>query len=342
MTVTQEVTTGPGRLVELGMSFCAAKMLLGAVELGLFTLLADGPATEDDITERLGLHGRGLHDLLTGLHKLALLEREEHRYRNSADAAQYLVRGKPEYLGPFLERTDRVLYPAWEHFTDALRTGEAQLEQTRADGNMFVNLYRDPAAMRNFLAMMDALNSQLGHALSDVIDWADYKSVLDVGGARGNLMAHLIRRHQHLSATVFDLPAVEPAFDERMTELGVTGQIRFVGGDFFADSLPAAEVVIVGHVLEDWSQELRDLLLKRVYQAVRPGGIVIVYDPMLDDELSTLTNLATSLTMLVVTRGGAEYTADDCQSWLRSAGFTATSSHSFGASDIAVVGHKER
>jgi hypothetical protein len=144
----------PAALIELGTAFRGAKVLLSAVELGLFTLLAEGPLTEPEIRDRLGLHPRGSREFLHALVKLGLLEAEgDDHYHNGDAADHHLVRGRPAYVGGFLQRADRVLYPAWGNFTASLRSGESQIEG-RGDDNMFARLYRRPDQIADFLAMM--------------------------------------------------------------------------------------------------------------------------------------------------------------------------------------------
>ncbi|WP_306212624.1 methyltransferase [Actinoplanes sp. RD1] len=329
----------PG-IIQLGMDFGSAKVLLTANELHLFTVLDEhGPATEPQVRELLGLHPRGSREFLNALVKLGLLHRDEGRYRNTPAADTYLVKGRPAYVGRFLDRSSSVLYGAWGGFTESLRTGESQIEGHGND-NMFKHLYRNEEQMRDFVAMMDALNSAVGPVLAEAFDWSDRTTVVDIGGARGNLAAGLVKAHPHLRATVFDLPPVEAAFRDHIGELGLTDRITFQGGDFFADPLPTADVVIFGHVLEDWSAERRQQLISKAYEALRPGGVVLVYDPMLDDELSPLNNLLTSLTMLVVTHGGSEYTVDACRGWMRTAGFARSEAKVLETNDILVAGHK--
>lgn len=335
----EAIGTTPQAIVQLGMAFCSAKVLLGAVELGLFTVLVEGAATEAELQERLGLHPRGSREFLNALVRLGLLRREDDRYANSPTADRYLVRGTPTYIGSFLQRADRVLYPAWGNFTDSLRTGESQIEGSGKD-NMFTHLYQEQEQMRDFIAMMDALSGTLGPELAEIMDWSPYGSVVDVGGARGNLAALLVKAHPHLEAAVFDLPPVEAAFHEYMRELGLSDRVRFHGGDFFADPLPETDVLILGHVLEDWSPDRRRQLVRKAYDAIRPGGKLLVYDPMLDDERSPLVNLLTSLTMLVVTHGGSEYSIEECEGWMREAGFAGTEIHNLDSDDILIIAHK--
>ncbi|MGH4023761.1 MAG: methyltransferase family protein, partial [Pseudonocardiaceae bacterium] len=120
-----DTSTAAG-LLRLGNTFCDAKALLTAVELGLFTALREGPATEEQIRTRLGLHGRGLADFLNLLVALGLLEYSGGTYRNDVGADRYLVRGEASYVGGFLERSNRNLYPAWGRLAEALRTGAPQ------------------------------------------------------------------------------------------------------------------------------------------------------------------------------------------------------------------------
>lgn len=328
-------------IVQLGMAFGSAKILLTATELQLFTVLSEsGPATEEELREKLGLHPRGSREFLNSLVKLGLLERTDGKYGNTESADTYLVKGKRTYVGRFLDRSNSVLYKAWGGFTESLKTGESQIEG-HGDDNMFKHLYRNEEQMRDFVAMMDALNWTVGPELAKAFDWSSVKTVTDVGGCRGNLAATLIEAHPHLTATVFDLPAVRPAYEDHIGALGLKDRIAFHGGDFFADPVPEADVVVIGHVLEDWSPERRQLLIKKAFDALKPGGSLLVYDPMLDDELSPLTNLLTSLTMLVVTHGGSEYHVDDCRTWMSEAGFAETSAELLATNDILVVGRKK-
>ncbi|MFE3140618.1 methyltransferase [Streptomyces scopuliridis] len=343
MTTNSEESNAPdlNGIIQLGMAFGSAKILLTAVELRLFTRLDEsGPATEEEVRERLELHPRGSREFLNALVKLGLLVRDDGRYGNSESASTYLVKGRRTYVGRFLERSNNVLYKAWDGFTESLKTGESQIEGA-GDDNMFKHLYKNEDQMRDFVAMMDALNWTVGPELAKEFDWSSVSTVTDVGGARGNLAATLIEAHPHLTATVFDLPAVLPAYEDHIGGLGLKDRIAFEGGDFFTDPFPPSDVIVIGHVLEDWPPERRRLLVRKAFEALAPGGTLLVYDPMLDDELSPLTNLLTSLTMLVVTHGGSEYAVDDCLTWLTEAGFAETSAKLLATNDILVVGRKK-
>src|SRR5919199_703736 len=98
---TQSAVT-PERIMQLGLAFWGSKALLSAIELGLFTELAHGPADARGLTERLGLHPRSARDFFDALVALGMLEREGDLYRNTPEADSFLVRDRPSYIGGML------------------------------------------------------------------------------------------------------------------------------------------------------------------------------------------------------------------------------------------------
>ena len=335
MTVTASDTSTPTGILRLSNAFCDAKALLTAVELGLFTELSKGPATAGQLGEKLGLHGRGLTDWLDLLVALDLLGRDGDRYANGSGAQEFLVRGGRSYIGGFIERSNHNLYPAWGRLSDALRTGQPQT------GSSFDAVIQNPAILGQFIRSMDALTRVLGPQLIEAYPaWNDYQSVLDVGGCRGSLAAQIVTRYPHLSGNVFDLPQMEPFFDERIAESGLSGKVSFHGGSFFTDPLPAADIVVMGHVLHDWDADQRKALVEKAYGSVNPGGVLLVYDRMLDRESSRVENLVISLDMLLVTDGGSEYGVGELREHALGAGFASAQDRPLGEFDTLVVCYK--
>jgi SAM-dependent methyltransferase len=330
-----DVGTAAG-ILRLGNAFCDAKALLTAVELDLFSLLhSTGGSTEEEIRTQLGLHGRGLRDFLDLLTALKLLTRTDGRYANAAGADEFLVRDKEQFVGGFLLRSSRNLYPAWGRLQEALRTGEAQ------SGSHFDEVVKNPAILRQFVGSMDAFTNVLGPHVVDAFDWSGHNSVLDVGGCRGNLCAQIVRAQPHLAGHVFDLPQMAPLNAELLDELGLTGKVEFHGGSFFTDPLPVtADVVILGHVLHDWNPQQREALVHKAFAAVNPGGALLMYDRMLDDEEKHVENLVISLDMLLVTDGGSEYPATEVVAYAEAAGAASIEVSELHDYDTIVVARK--
>lgn len=117
-----------GTIMRLATAFYGSKTLLTAVELDLFSTLSDNPATVGEVRDKLGLHPRGAHDFLDALVALGLLRREDDRYHNTPVVDRFLVRGKPDYVGGFIELYNDQLFPLWTRFTESLRTGKPLIE----------------------------------------------------------------------------------------------------------------------------------------------------------------------------------------------------------------------
>ena len=147
--------------------------------------------------------------------------------------------------------------------------------------------------------------------------------------------------HAHLTGGSFDLPAVGEFCDEYFASRGLCDRLKFFSGDFFKDELPKADVLLMGHVLTNWNLEEKRLLISKAYAALPPGGALLVYDPLIDEDRSTNAfGLLHSLNMLLVTSGGFAYTGFECSSWMRDAGFHDIRVEELTAAESMVVGIK--
>ncbi|MFD9893911.1 methyltransferase [Amycolatopsis sp. NPDC059027] len=322
MTTPMSATPSARPIIELGTAFWGAKALLSAVEIGLFTELGNGQRTAEYLQEKLDLHPRGARDLLDSLVALGMLEREDGQYRNTDATGYFLDENKETYLGGWMRRASTDLFGAWTGLTESLRTGKPA---DWGNAEVFEHIYEEMEGRRSFLAAMDAWTTHIARELAAGLDWSGYREFVDVGGARGNLSAGLVKAQKHLSGTVFDRPEIEPLFDEHMRRHGTAERVGFVVGDFFTDDLPESDVLILGHILHDWNPDERRRLVAQCHRALRPGGILVTYDRMLDDERRrNATGLLGCLNLLVVTTGGSEYTVAECRSYATAAGFAST------------------
>lgn len=330
----------PGQIMQLGLAFWGSKTLLSAVELGVFTELAGGPRDRAELAGVLGLHPRGARDFLDALVALGMLTREDGIYANTPDADLFLDRRKPSYVGGMLEMANARLYPFWGSLTDALRTGEPQNE-SKAGGDFFAELYADPGHLESFLHAMSALSTGAAMAIAEKFPFAGHRTVLDLGCAEGGVLAHILAAHEHLGGIGFDLPPTGDAFERHLRARGLDDRASFIGGDFFTDLLPQADVIVLGHILHDWDLAQKQALLARVYDALPVGGAVIVVDAIIDDDRrENAFGLLMSLNMLIETTGGSDYSGSDCRQWMRDAGFTSSYVEHLAGPDSMVVAVK--
>jgi hypothetical protein len=313
--------SSPYPIMQLGLGFWSSKALLSAVEIGLFTVLAEGPLDAPALAAKLALHPRGARDFFDALVALGMLKRQDGRYSNTPATQRYLVRGNPDYIGGILEMSNARLYGFWGSLTEALKTGQPQNE-SKHGGDLFGRLYADPDGLAIFLKGMTGVSRPIARQLAQRIDWSRYRSVIDIGTAEGAVPVTIAQAHPHLTGGGFDLPPVRPVFERNVRAQGLSERLQFHPGDFFKDPLPAADLLVMGHILHDWDLATKRQLLAKAHAALPKGGALLVYDMMIDDERrANATGLLMSLNMLIETRGGFDYTGADCAGWMREAGF---------------------
>ena len=331
----------PDQIMQVGLGFWASKTLLSAVEMELFTELARHPESGEALRDRLGLHPRSSEDFLDALVALGFLERGDGVYRNTPSTDLFLDKHKPSYIGGILEMANHRLYRFWGGLTEALRTGQLQNEAKSGEMPFFQALYADPARLKGFLAAMTGLSHGANLAIARQFPWHEHETFVDVGTAQGDLAVQIALANEHLTGVGFDLPEVAPVFEDYVEHNGAQERLRFAAGDFFADELPKADVLVMGHILHDWGLDEKRALISKAHEALPEGGALIVYETIIDDDRSkNAFGLLMSLNMLIETEHGFDYTAADCMAWMTDAGFTRTHTEHLIGPDSMVIGVK--
>jgi len=134
---------------------------------------------------------------------------------------------------------------------------------------------------------------------------------------------------------------VSPIFEEYVASFGLADRLRCYPGDFFVDPLPHVDVLIMGHVLHDWSDDEKRTLIAKAHAALPDGGALIVYEALIDDDRSQQSfGLLMSLNMMIETPAGRDYTGAECCAWMREAGFRETRVEHLVGPDSMVIGVK--
>jgi predicted O-methyltransferase YrrM len=317
------------RIMQVGMSFWTAKTLLSAVELGVFTRLGKGPMTAEQLGKALGLAPRGWFDFFDALVALGFLERDgngpQGRYRNGAEAAAFLDRNQPTYMGGFLEMCSARLYRFWGDLTEGLRTGKPQNEIKHTGKPMFAELYSQPERLEQFMQAMAGISAANFQAFAAKFDFSRYKTMADVGGATGQLSILCAQRHAHLRCTSYDLPEVEPIARRIIERAGVADRVKTASLDFFAQPIPAADVVTMGMILHDWNVEKKRQLIQAAYKALPAGGAFVAIENLIDDERrKNVFGMMMSLNMLIEFGEAFDFSGADFAGWCKEAGFKRT------------------
>ena len=316
----------PGHIMQTATAFWASKVLLTAVEFDLFTVLGNDAMSADQLGNKLGIHPRGRYDFFDALVASGFLDREGDgqagQYKNTPNTAAFLNKNSPMYIGGMPEMLNARLFGFWNSLGEALKTGQPQNEIKHNGKPMFEELYADNASLGQFLDAMTGFQAANFQQLGEKFHFENYKTVTDIGGALGLLSRIIARQHPQLSFTTFDLPPVAPLAQQHIEEAGLSERIHALGGDFFVDDFPRADVITMGNILHDWNLEKKKILIKKAYEALPKGGAFIAIENLIDDpRRENLFGMLMSLNMLIEFGDAFDYTGQDFRDWCAEAGF---------------------
>lgn len=198
----------------------------------------------------------------------------------------------------------------------AIKTGEPSANRA-LPGGLWGYLAQNPEASRIFGEAMTA--KAHGHIASiiNTYDFSRFGMIADIGGGRGHLIQAIVAATPTASGVLFDQPhvveeAAAVAFD----------RLQLVGGDFFEDSLPAADAYILMEVIHDWDDDASRKILRAVRRAARAHAKVLLIEALLPN--ASAPNWPTTLDIVMLTIGGRQRTLEEYAELLRVSGFTMT------------------
>lgn len=302
----------PQPILQLASGFMAAKHLFAASELGLFEALTDSPTTLDGLAARTGLTRRAARISADAMVALGLLEREGDTYRNGPAAAAFLSGPGPADLRPLLRFWDKVSYPSWVELADALASGPSKEIFDIDDEQQEV-----------VSAGIEAILAGPAAELPRVFDFSRHRRLLDVGGGTGSWSIAVLRRHQHLKASVFELPAVAEVARRRVTEAGLESRIDVVAGEAMKGRLPSGyDVFLMANLVHYWSPEENRGLLRHVRDAAQPGSHLLLADFWTDPTHTEPIQAALMAGEFAVhLRNGDVYSVEEVRGWLDATGW---------------------
>jgi acetylserotonin N-methyltransferase len=235
-----------------------------------------------------------------------------------------------------------VLYQCWAHLEDAVIEGTPRWAQTFGnDKPIFEHFFSTPEKMRTFTMGMHGLGLTTSPAVVRAFDLSGFHTLADLGAATGHLVIAACEAWPDLHAVAFDLAKVLPLADEHIAASPARNRISTHPGDFFSDELPPADLYALGRILHDWGEDKIRLLLRRIFQALPPGGALLVAEKLLyEDRSGPLNAHLQALNMLIVTEGKerslSEYTA-----LLREAGFASIAGKHTGTYLDVILARKD-
>lgn len=300
-------------LFQLGY-YWEAKIFLTSVKLDLYTPMGSGPKTAAEIASAIGADPENLERLLDSLVAIGLIHREGIRYANTPVVAEFLVKTSPFYMGELMLLQDEE-WESWGKLEEVVRTGKPPVK-----GNIFMNR---PEVGEKILRVLDRMAKRVAPSLAERIDLSGYKTFLDVGGGAGTFSMAFCKRYPHLHGTLFDLPQTLATTQKNIDKEKMSDRITLVGGNFNRDELPGTfDVVFLSDILHYQTSEENAALFQKLSRAANPGGLIIVKDMFLNEDVSNPGwNAIFSIHMMVYSEKGRCFSGSEIRGWLEKAGF---------------------
>jgi hypothetical protein len=314
------------RLMDLAFGFVTSQAFVAAHDLGLFDALTTRPATLDDISGKIGIRPVACRRLLMLLVNLGLVERDGDRFSN-AEIGELCSSRSPIKLGA----TSRInpFYAMAGRLTHALREyapqWQATLGVTAADA--FAALYADPVGLREFADLMNAISVPQGRLIAERFNFAPYSCIMDVAGGPGGQSIAIGVRHPHLRGIITDLEPVCVVARENIATAGLDQRFAAVAADLIAGPYPTgADVILLGHILHDWSDDVCCQILRNCAAALPAGGALLISESVLSNDFSgsTVAHVKDLLMLLANESGARERSEGEYRELLDAEGFEVT------------------
>jgi hypothetical protein len=307
------------QLIQMSTGAWVTSLLWAAAEIGLADQLGE-PKSAAEIAPGLGLRAPALHRLMRTLASLGVLtQRAESRFALTP-LGEAMKSGAPGSARATLRTFGGAAFTrGFENILWSLQTGKTGFEKAHGMPAFdFLAAHPEQAAL--FSETMVGFHGSEPPAVAAAYDFSAFETVVDVGGATGNMLAHVLRKYEKPSGVLFDLPHVvaeAPAFLEQQ---GVAERVTIKSGSFF-DSVPAGgDAYVLSHIIHDWSEEQCLTILGHCRKAMKPQSRLLIVEMVLPADDTPHPGKLLDMVMMVLP-GGQERTEAEYAPLLAKAGF---------------------
>ena len=301
------------------MGFRATQMIHVAAKLGLADRLAAGPRSPYDLAIDIGAEPQALHRLLRGLASLGIFAEDavgDFALTPQAELLRSDVQGSLRDIA--LLYGEDWMWQAYGSMMHSVRTGAPAFAKVHGQP-LYGYLHEHPRAAAQFNAAMSGNSSHETAAILEAYDFATARTVVNIGGGHGALLAALLRAHPALSGILFDLPSVVAGAAPVLAETGIAERARCVAGDFFDEAPAGADLYVMKCVLHNWDDGDARRLLATCRAAMNEEARLLVIERVVPDGNEPSEAKLFDLNMLVVA-GGRERTEREHRALFRDAG----------------------
>lgn len=305
------------RLQRIAKGFWESAAFMSAVELGVFTAIANGSNTIESAAAALKIEPVNAERLLTVLTAMELITRNDEQFSNTADVDRFLVEGKPTYAGPWM-LFSKPRWETWGNLTEHLKIPAAE--------QRVLGMYDDTFTVeraREYHEATYSIGMGAARRFHRQVDLSGRRKIMDLGGGSGCYCIIGAQQHPGLKAEVLDLPPVVVVTREYLKDNGVENDVIATACDFTRDALPQdADVAIMASNLPQYSRPIIADVVQRVYNALLPGGEFHLIGEMLDaDGCGPIAPALWGLSEAVSHSTGLAHSVSDCADYFAAAGF---------------------
>jgi O-methyltransferase domain/IclR helix-turn-helix domain len=310
------------RMYELTTGAWVSQAIYVAAGIGVADRLAAGPRPVTEIAEETGTHAPTLYRLLRALADIGVFAELDGR-RFALTGLGELLRGDvPGSMRSWAMMLGRPFHlRVWADLAESLRSGEPAFERVHGQSG-FEYLRDHPEDGQVLNEAMTAASAQFIAPVVDSYDFGVFKTVVDVGGGQGALLAAVLAANPGVHGVLFDQPHVISGAGRPLEDAGVADRCERVGGDFF-DSVPTGDAYLLSNVLHDWDDERCAAILASVREAMNDDGRVLLGEAVLPDAVAPHPAKWIDLEMLVM-GGGRQRTEREYRELFHEAGLRLT------------------
>jgi SAM-dependent methyltransferase len=288
--------------------------------LGVADQITDGPRRSDELAQAVGADPQALYRVLRLLASLDVFAEVAPRTFGLTPLGETLRSDAPDSVRNFaITETAPGHWLPWGRLLESVRTGRAMTYETLGMG-LFEWYAQNPDEAGYFNAAMGNLSALAAGELVRVYDFSTVRTVADIGGAHGVLLAAVLRANPAVRGILFDLPHVIETAGEALDAEGLSNRCELVSGDFFEAVPEGADLHLLKQIIHDWDDEQATRLLKSCHRALVPNGKLLLVEMVIPPDNRPSPAQAMDLNMLVVA-GGRERTEDEYRQLFQAAGF---------------------
>jgi hypothetical protein len=325
-------------LLRMTSAAWVAQAIAVAAKLGLADLVEDGARSVDDLAAETATDAASLYRLLRALAGVGIFAEDDDARFELTPLAEPLRSGVPGSVRAMCAmRGEPWFWGAWGDLLHSVRTGESAFEH-RHGRALFEFLGDDPGAMSLFAEAMTSMSETEGAAVLAAHDFSAARTVVDVGGGQGFLLAAILQANPAVRGVLFDLPAAVASARRVLETAGVTERCEIVGGSFFDGVPTGGDVYLLKSVIHDWDDDRAAAILANCRRVMDRSGTLMLIERVIPCGNEPSVAKWMDLNMLVAT-AGRERTESEYRSLYERAGFQLTTITPSAAQVSLIEGH---